>query len=123
MRYLVTVLRQVYTCTTQTTTTEQSYYITNAAPGVSAPCLLAGLACAIRQHWGVESNNWVRDVTLGEDRVRVLATNQAHVLALLRSVALNLLRRPGGPSVQAQIERFCHVPSLLASWLKQIRVL
>jgi predicted transposase YbfD/YdcC len=48
---------------------------------------------AIRGHWGVESNHYVRDVTLHEDesRIRIKPVN----FARLRSIALNVLRANG----------------------------
>jgi predicted transposase YbfD/YdcC len=122
-RYLVTVMREVYTCKTQATARELSYYITNATGPASATCRLAELAHAIQGHWAVESNNWVRDVVLKEDQVRISAPQQAQVMALLRSLALNLLRQAGGHSLQAQMEQLCHVPSVFAAWLKQRLVL
>ena len=47
---------------------------------------------AIRHHWGIEnSNHYVRDVTMGEDKSRI-RTNP-HIFAKLRSFALNILRK------------------------------
>jgi len=47
---------------------------------------------AIRNHWGIEnSNHYVRDVTMGEDKSRI-RTNP-HIFAKLRSFALNILRK------------------------------
>ena len=120
---LVVVQRQTYTRKTNETTNELSYYITNAPPGDSARGQLQRLAQAIRWHWGVESNNWVRDVTMGEDGVRIAAPNQAQVLALLRGLALTLLRRAGAINLQAQLELFCFAPAKLQDWLTQMRVL
>jgi predicted transposase YbfD/YdcC len=28
------------------------------------------LAMAIRKHWSIESDNWIRDVTLNEDKIK-----------------------------------------------------
>jgi predicted transposase YbfD/YdcC len=51
------------------------------------------LAQAIRRHWAVENGqHWVLDVTFGEDRSRVRERNAARNLALLRRIALDLLR-------------------------------
>lgn len=47
---------------------------------------------AIRNHWGIEnSNHYVRDVTLQEDGSRIRIN--PHIMAKLRSFALNILRR------------------------------
>ena len=55
-------------------------------------------ACAIRNHWGVEnSNHYVRDVTLGEDASRIRC--KPGIFSLLRSFALNILRRNGEQNI------------------------
>jgi predicted transposase YbfD/YdcC len=60
---------------------------------VSTIVLTAQEFCqAIRHHWGIEnSNHYVRDVTMGEDKSRI-RTNP-HIFAKLRSFALNILRK------------------------------
>ena len=51
------------------------------------------LAQAIRRHWSIENGqHWVLDVTFGEDRSRVRERGAARNLALLRRIALDLLR-------------------------------
>jgi predicted transposase YbfD/YdcC len=64
---------------------ETSFYIATTVFSAQVFCQ------AIRNHWGIEnSNHHVRDVTLGEDKSRV-RTNP-HILAKLRSFAINILR-------------------------------
>ena len=47
----------------------------------------------VRGHWHVENKlHWVLDVTFGEDRSRIARKNGAENLAVLRKVALNLLK-------------------------------
>jgi predicted transposase YbfD/YdcC len=51
------------------------------------------LAAAIRNHWRVENGlHWVLDVGFREDASRVRERNAARNLALLRKIALNLVR-------------------------------
>jgi predicted transposase YbfD/YdcC len=56
---------------------------------------------ALRNHWRIENNlHWQLDVTFGEDRNRVRDRNAAENLALVRRIALSLLKRhPGKQSV------------------------
>jgi predicted transposase YbfD/YdcC len=56
---------------------------------------------ALRNHWGIENNlHWQLDVSFGEDRDRTQERNAAENLALLRRVALTLLKRhPGKDSL------------------------
>lgn len=48
---------------------------------------------ALRGHWGIESMHWQLDVTFGEDDNRVSRRHGAESLALLRKLALGLLKR------------------------------
>ena len=50
-------------------------------------------AKALRGHWGIESMHWQLDVTFGEDDSRVSRRHGAENLALLRKLALGLLKR------------------------------
>jgi len=51
-------------------------------------------AKALRNHWGIENNlHWQLDVSFAEDANRVTKRNEAENLALLRKLALMLLKR------------------------------
>jgi len=51
------------------------------------------LAQAIRRHWAIENGlHWVLDMDFGEDRSRVRERRAARNLAVLRRIALDLLR-------------------------------
>ena len=75
---------------------------------------------AIRGHWGVESNNWILDVTFNEDNVRIKAGNQAQIMGRLRGLAAELIRRSGAKNFQATIEKFADLPDTLIRTLKQV---
>jgi predicted transposase YbfD/YdcC len=70
---------------------EQRFFLT------SLPCDAACFAKAVREHWGVENAlHWVLDVSFREDDCRIRQGDGAQNLAVLRHVALNLLRREMG---------------------------
>jgi hypothetical protein len=50
----------------------------------------------VRGHWGIENQqHWILDVQFGEDACRTRKDHSAENLALIRRMALNLLRRDG----------------------------
>lgn len=68
--------------------TESRYYIS------SLPPVATSLAKAIRGHWGIENSlHWVLDVEFDEDRSRVRLGEAPENLAVVRHVAINLLKR------------------------------
>ena len=70
------------------TTVEQHFYLS------SLPCDAPKQLEAARAHWGVENNvHWCLDVAFGEDDCRVRMENAAENFAILRRLALNLLRQ------------------------------
>ncbi len=55
-------------------------------------------AATVRGHWGIENQqHWVLDVQFGEDACRTRRDHSAENLALIRRVALNVLRHNGPP--------------------------
>lgn len=74
------------------TSVERRYYITSrsATPEPAAK----HLGHIIRAHWGIENRlHWVLDMAFDEDRCRVRRHHGPRNLAVLRKIALNLLRR------------------------------
>ncbi|MFL9998920.1 ISAs1 family transposase [Paraburkholderia sediminicola] len=69
-------------------TAERRYYVS------SLRAETAHIAHAVRVHWRIEdSPHWVLDVAFGEDQCRVRVDNAAQNFAILRRIALNLLKR------------------------------
>jgi len=93
--------------------TERRYYISSLPPDA------ARLAAAIRRHRGVENRlHWVLDVTFGEDDSRMRAGHSARNFALVRKIALNLLRAdPGKGSLATKRFMAALNPDYLASLL------
>ena len=121
---LIVVERETFEVSKKKTTFDTSYYVSNTVPQPSdAKPVVKELAQAIRKHWGVESNNWVRDVTFGEDSVKTKAGNQAQVTGLLRGLAIELIRKTSPKNFKAAIEKFINVPGHLESTLLQVKFL
>jgi predicted transposase YbfD/YdcC len=69
-------------------TTERRYYICSFDKNVYE------FARAVRGHWGIENSlHWVLDMAFREDQLRVRLNHAAENAAVLRHIALNLLKQ------------------------------
>lgn len=70
------------------TSRESRYYLLSSRMPAEA------FASAVRNHWGIENKlHWVLDMAFREDECRVRQGNSAENLAILRHMALNLLKQ------------------------------
>ncbi len=88
-----------------TVTRESRYYLTSLGSAVQT------FASAVRDHWGVENGlHWILDLAFREDESRVRVGHGSQNLAVLRHVALNLLRQEHTAKVGVKAKR------LMAGW-------
>jgi predicted transposase YbfD/YdcC len=74
-------------CINGKTSFERRFYVS------SLPADAARLAKAVRAHWTVENSlHWCMDVVFADDQMRARSGHAAHNLAVLRHIALNLIR-------------------------------
>jgi predicted transposase YbfD/YdcC len=87
------------------TSRETRYYLSSLTGEVDA------FATAVRGHWGIENTqHWVLDMAFREDESRVRVGHAAENLALLRRIALNLIRLDGSRKGSV------HTKRLKAGW-------
>lgn len=91
-----------------TVSREVRYYIGSIGKDARA------FAEAVRGHWGIENSvHWVLDIAFREDESRVRVGNSAQNLAVLRHIALNLLRQESSAKVGIKARR------LKAGWSQE----
>jgi predicted transposase YbfD/YdcC len=123
IRTLVMMKRHTLTLRTQYPTEETAYYISNQPLSTTPDAQATALTGAIRQHWHVESENWMRDVTFAEDHVKTQSATQAHVMSCLRSLALRVLRHCKVLNFQEALENFADCPRKFEVLLRQAKFL
>lgn len=86
----------------------------------SLPMDAARFSRSVRAHWEVENRlHWCLDVVFNEDQVRARVKNAAQNLAVIRRIALNLLRQDKKTKVGLKAKRFLaaasdtYLPNLL----------
>lgn len=76
----------------------------------------------IRAHWSIENRlHWVLDVNFNEDRIDVVNRKSAQNLALVRKIALTLMKaeKPKNMSFKRQAKRYNRRPDMLFQTIEQ----
>jgi hypothetical protein len=111
--------RRTTNLATRKRSAEVSFYCTNVALDPADEVTPQELFQAIRGHWGVEADNYIRDISFQEDKVKTKHSNQAQVLASLRTVAIQLFRKAGFVNFKAALETFADCPDQFETFLIQ----
>ncbi len=100
-RSLVVVNRQRTDWKGENTRQETSYYISNGDTKKNNEYF-----DAIRNHWAVEVDHYIRDVTLKEDAMRTKEKQITRIFSGLRTLVMKILRKLKPKNLMAQIETF-----------------
>lgn len=90
---LIVVSRERFTSKTKKTTHENSYWLSNQSLDNKS---FIEISEAIRNHWSIETHHHIRDVQMGEDRIKINHKNEALVVASFITLTSNLLEKKGG---------------------------
>lgn len=89
---------------------ETVYLITSASPDKASPKQLLELN---RGHWSIENKSYyVRDVTFDEDRSQIRTKAGSRMMAILRNLAISLLRMADYTNIAAATRRMAAKPHL-----------
>jgi len=94
---------------------EQVAIITSRSPKEASPAELLQL---VRGHWTIENcSHWVRDVTFDEDRSQVRTAQGPRMMAILRNLAIAIIRLLGFRCVPTGLRTFSQRPRLVLNVL------
>lgn len=116
---LIVMARRTTDLASQKRSAEVSFYCTNVSVDPADEITPQELFQAIRGHWGVEADNYLRDTSFQEDKVKTKHGNQAQVLASLRTLAIQLFREAGFVNFKAALETFADCPDQFETFLIQ----
>lgn len=88
---------------------ETHFFISSLSPKIDPKVFFDG----IRNHWGIESYHYVKDVSFKEDSSRIRKKNAPENMSLLRSVIINIFRSKGVKSIPKYIRKIAHNMSSL----------
>ncbi len=109
---LIVVERTSTQSKTGKTSQETSFYVSNQSPTTVES---EALGRAIREHWAIEADHWVRDATFREDRIRCKEPARSKAVASIISIAGNLLRKQKKGYLKAMQEDIaCNPASAIA---------
>jgi predicted transposase YbfD/YdcC len=96
------VRRDVFNTTGQRISKEIVHGVTSLHPTATAE----QVAAHVRNHWSIENkSHWVRDVVYDEDHQHAYTGATAHAMAMLRNLAIGLIRLAGLTQITRTLER------------------
>jgi predicted transposase YbfD/YdcC len=117
-RSLVVVNRKRMNLKDNSLQEETSYYISNIKVQKNNDYFKA-----IRSHWEVEVNHYIRDVTLKKDSFRTKDNDISRIFSGLRTSVIEILRLLKPKNIIAQIELFQDNLTKLIGALKMLNIL
>ena len=117
---LIVVERTSTQSKTGKTSQETSFYVSNQSPATVESEVMGQ---AIREHWAIEADHWVRDATFREDRIRCKEPARSKAVANIISVASNLLRQQKKGYIKAMQEDIAYDPASVVALFRHRDIL
>ena len=117
---LIIVDRESTKIKTKKTSKEQSFYVSNKS---ISEIQTEDFFNAIRNHWQIESNNYIRDTSFREDKIRCFNHRRIKTISTMISVASNLLNNDKTPNIKAKLEDIACDPKLANPLFRKIKFL
>lgn len=105
IKTLIKVTRDITQVKTAKKSIEYSYYISNQETNTQ------DLVNAIRGHWVIEKNNYIRDVNFGEDHIKSFKINLQRTIAGILTCVLNITLKMD-PKLNLNEKRECLTNSI-----------
>jgi predicted transposase YbfD/YdcC len=124
IRSLITVYRQREMMSKNSIIKKEehtAYFISNTCAKELKKDTLTQLSKAIRGRWSIETDNYIRDVTLGEDDIKTQKGNRTRSEATLRTIALEWLKCEKPKNFNALLDNFADSELFLTNFLIKYR--
>lgn len=118
---IIKVERESYHCKSKAESSETAYYISNQK--TLKYDTKHELFCAIRNHWNIETNNYIRDVSLKEDSFKSTFPKLSHNMAICRTFVLNMIYLLKPNNIKEMLDNFTDDIQLLFLSLKEANFL
>lgn len=118
---LVVIYREREICNRATKSVQLAYFMSNKK--VQEQQQAEELFDAIRQHWQVETANYIRDAILKEDRLRCIHRKTNQTMALCRTLVIKLLEKSTIKNKCEQMDRFADNFDQCLQFLKTVKFL
>jgi predicted transposase YbfD/YdcC len=117
----VKVERERYNCKTKEKSMETAYYIANQK--VPLGDVTHELFHAVKNHWRIETNNRIRDVSLKEDDLKSKFSELSRNMATCRTIALNAIYQLKPTNIKEMIDDFTDNIQTLFKTFRQFKFL
>ncbi len=118
---LIVVNRKTEIIAKNKTESSTRLYVTNQSIKSKTKTSSRELFNAIRKHWTIESENWVRDVIFNEDNVKTKSKKLGAIMSSLRTAAIQIVRKHSKNKLRETIEKFIDTPKYFEKFIKNIK--